>query len=396
MERALVTILNTAAQDPRAAIRNIVCTMREPGPLADQLHRSVTIDSLRIKGRNRLAALKLSKLIARLRPNIVHARNFNTWADCLLACRLSPAPRPMPVLGFHGLETAGGFSVRRKRLARWIRSASKHFTTVSQSGARQLRDELGVPRQHISILPNGVDTTRFAPADGPTRDAIRISLGIPDGRCVIVMVGSLVPVKDHQTAIEAVKRSAKDIGPTELLIVGDGPLLDTLRSGAQALPDNVRASFLGRRGDVADVLRAADLFLLTSRYEQMSNALLEAMACGVAAVATDVGDNPLLIEHQRSGLIVPAADPEALAQAVTDLLTSQDVRKRFSDNARRRAVQRFDIATATERYTRYYQTLINQGPANDDELIRAPSPSAGSGPEDDQELTDVRDCGRRL
>lgn len=359
MEKAVVTILNRITENPRTHIAHTVCTMRQPGPLADDLHGSIRLESLAIRGRDRLAALKLSKLMDRVRPTVVHARNFNTWLDCLLACRLSSKPRPTAVLGFHGLETAEGLPLRRKLLSHWIRRAATHFTTVSQSGAEQLRGDFGVPQENITILHNGVDTEQFSPADESARRAIRADLAIPEDRCVILMVGALVPVKDHHTAIEALKIAAPNIGQTELLIVGDGPLREDLNARASELPTNIRTRFLGVRHDVADLLRASDLFMTTSRYEQMSNALLEAMSTGLPAIATNVGDNALLVEHQRTGLIVPPADAQSLADAVTELADSPRNRRTFAESSRRKAVAQFDIDATADRYRVYYEQLIN-------------------------------------
>ncbi len=356
MERGLLSFL---AQPAALAVRNVVCTMRGPGTLAKELPANTELDALGYVGRHPLSAIGLSKVLRRHRPEVVHARNFNTWCDCVLACRLTQSPKPKAVLGFHGLETDGGFTPVQRRRARWLGFASHQFTSVSRAGADQLTRELGVDEQNIRWLANGVDTSRFTPPDARQKQRKREALGIDPSERVVLMVGSLVPVKDHAAAIDAVKHHIGPIQPVRLLIVGDGRLRDEIREQADHVGRGTRVTLLGERHDIPEILRAADVFALSSRSEQMSSALTEAMATGIAVVATDVGDSARVVEHRHSGLIVPPANPAALGHALAELLANPDDRRRLGANARRRAVERFDLAAAAHAYTRYYESLAN-------------------------------------
>ncbi len=354
MERGLVALLRQPALH---SMRNIVCTMRSGGPLLEELPGHVETEVLGIEGRRPLSALRLARVFAKHRPRIVHARNYNTWSDCVLACHLSPDPRRVPVFGFHGLESDGGFSGRQARRVRWLGLSSQLFTTVSSAGTRQLQGELGIPPEQIHLLVNGVDSHHFAPADGCARRTAREQLGIGPDELVVVMVGALVSVKDHACALDAARRVGTNLGRLRLLIVGEGPLRGALQTQARTLPSNIHTTLLSTRRDVVDILHAGDLFVLPSRYEQMSQALLEAMATGMAVVATDVGDNERIVEHGRSGLIVAPRDPGALGQAMEFLLGDGARRRRLGEAGRASVTERFEAWATADAYARFYELL---------------------------------------
>lgn len=357
MERSLVSIVSLTRSGP---FKHVVCTLRSGGPLLEALPADVEVECLGIVAKSRTAGLRLAGVIRRHQADIVHARNWNTWCDSALAARLARLSPPIVVLGFHGLETAGGFTPVQRRRAKRLRLTYRPFATVSRAGCRQLTRELGVSPDRIRILTNGVDVGRFAPVDVQKRTACRIALNVDEDELVIVTVGSLVEVKDHATALRGIEKCASFPGRIHVLIVGDGPLRSALEARARNWTGTARATFLGAREDVAGVLAAADLFVLSSRYEQMSNALLEAMACGLCVVATDVGDNAVVVEDGVSGCIVPAEAPEAIAGAVIRLGADAAMRKRMGEAARRRMVERFDIHTTAEQYVRYYDSLLSR------------------------------------
>lgn len=340
-------------------VKHVICTMREPGPLAAKLPHHVAVDSLGIRGRNRLAALRLAAAIRRHRPDVVHARNWNTWLDATVAKRLDTASSHQLVLGYHGLEHDNGFSPRQKRLARWLRLSTHSFTTVSHAGRDELARDLGVPTDRIRILANGVDTTQYSPPSEDARRAARKTLDIAPDDVVAVMVAALVSVKDHLTVLDAVAHLDATLGQLRLLIIGDGPLRDTIAQRAAQLPDATRVTLLGRRSDVPRLLHAADFLILASRYEQMSNALLEAMASGLTVIATDVGDSARVLDHGRCGMIVPARDRHAMSHAIARVAHNRTLRRQLGHAAKTRVVDHFRIEDSVARYTQFYSSLAN-------------------------------------
>ncbi len=350
--------MSMLAEPALQRMRHIACALREAGPLARELPECVEMVALNVRGRSFLSAPRLARVIARHRPQVVHARNWGTWIDAVVACRLVRGGRPAAVLGFHGLEADTGFSVRRRRWAQRFGLASRRFTAVCHAGAEQLGDELNVPADRISVLESGVDASRFRAASRSQRIAIRDRLGIGPSERVVIMVGSLVTVKDHDAAIRAVGECARRVGRVRLLVVGDGPLRADLEAQARDLHCDARVDFLGIRGDIDSLLRVADVYISSSRYEQMSNAVMEAMAAEVPVVATDVGDHARLIRHDRTGIIVPRRDPVALARALAGLLTNPGKRRALGEAARDRIAEQFDLPCAAERYACYYESIV--------------------------------------
>jgi glycosyltransferase involved in cell wall biosynthesis len=350
MERSLVRLLQRLSAERD---NHVVCTLRERGPLGEDLPRGVPLESLNVAGRDRRVALRLARVIRKYKPDVVHARNWNTWPDAVLACHLARSVSPDLVLGFHGLETQNGFSIKQRRLARWLRLSKRKFTTVSHAGKEQLTAQLAIPPDRIDVLLNGVDTEKFVPAEPHQRRIARDALGIGENEIAVATVGSLVQVKNHAMLLNSWRRCASNAAPARLLVVGDGPLRLSLQDTAN---DSPRVDWLGSRSDVLPVLHAADAFVLPSNYEQMSNALLEAMSCGLPVIATDVGDNRLIIEHDRSGFVVPVNDPIAMAHALQKMIDDPARRRRLGQAARDRVAEHYDFDSTVARYDRYYET----------------------------------------
>lgn len=193
--------------------------------------------------------------------------------------------------------------------------------------------------QRTDVIPSGVDTDRFAP--GRDRAAAKTRLGLESGTVVIGTVGRLEPRKGTDTLLDAFAALRSEHSDVALVVVGEGPLRLELAARAERLGIASRVRFLGDRPDVDEVLAALDLFVLPSRTEGMSNALLEAMAMALPVVATAVGGTPEVITDGRSGLLVPADDPPAMAASIGFVL---------ADPARGRGLGAAARAVVEERY----------------------------------------------
>ena len=203
------------------------------------------------------------------------------------------------------------------RLLHAVNRAARVFS-VSES-LRQLLIAHGASPQQIEVVGNGVDTTRFAPQD---RAASRNSLDIPATACVLVSVGGLVPRKGFHRVIEVLPQIRQAYPELIFLVVGgasaEGNNRPELERQVQALGLQDCVRFLGPRrpDELSAILSAADVFVLATSNEGWANVFLEAMACGLPVVTTDVGGNKEVVSDDNLGIVVPFGDREALRQAI--------------------------------------------------------------------------------
>lgn len=207
-------------------------------------------------------------------------------------------------------------------------------------------------------IPNGVDAARFAPGDAAARAAVRASLGLAVDDIACVCVASLTPVKCHDDLVQGFAQAQRGEPRLRLLLVGDGPLRARVEAQVDALGLGDRVTLLGDRRDIEALLPAMDLGVLVSSTEGMSNAVLEMMACGLPVVASAVGGNPQLVAHGDSGLLVPARDPDALAQALLALAGDPARRATMAASARARIESDYSLATMARAFERLYGQLL--------------------------------------
>lgn len=232
-----------------------------------------------------------------------------------------------------------------------------HVVAVSEPIQEELR-AAGVPAHKITRIANGIDTAPYRRVWHDTeREAVRASLGILPERLAIGMVSQLSIEKGHVYALDAIAQLRPRFPQLLLVVIGDGPELPTLQAAVTRQNLEQHVLFCGRRSDIADVMRAFDIFLLPSLLEGLPMALLEAMATGQPAVASHVGDVDKAIQDGMSGLLVPPANPTALAAALARLAASPDLRLNLGRAAADRINQQFSARQMARQYCRLYDSL---------------------------------------
>jgi glycosyltransferase involved in cell wall biosynthesis len=200
---------------------------------------------------------------------------------------------------------------------------------------------VGVNPAQMHLVPNGVDTRRFAPQSEGR--ALQRELGLPPSTPLIGFVGRLAPEKGPEVFLRAAWLLRRSLPEAHFAVIGTGPLEEVLDEMRRTLQMESYVHLCGLRNDLPSVYASLDLLMLTSYSEAMPLVLLEAMACGVPVVATAVGGVPELVEHGATGYLARENDYEGLAAFAHTLLTRGHERAAFSRRARERAVEDFDI-----------------------------------------------------
>ena len=322
-------VVEYALAHDRERFSPIVCTIRGGGPLEDTLTRAgVPVHVLGRPGRmNPAPLLRLVRLVGRFDDPIVHGHNF---AGTSLAAPAAVLAGACAVLRTeHNVVVSDS---RIRRLVSRLAAARENAQTAVSDCVREshLADGRIGPERFVTVR-NGIDDARIRGAG--SRDELRAELGIGEGRLLFLAVGSLTLQKNHALLIEA----AQLIGDPRIVfaIAGEGPLRSEVERKIRDAGLEERVRLLGRRLDVPGLLRAADVFVLSSDYEGLPITALEAMAAGVPPVVTAVGGTPEVIVDGENGLLVPPRDPDALAGALRHLADDEVARTRLAEGARR-------------------------------------------------------------
>jgi len=287
-------------------------------------------------------ALRLAAWLRRRRPAVFHAHM--TWPlGCKWAMAAAVLARVPVVVATVQLWVDIPVTASRRIQAHVLGEGIGTLVAVSEDAGRRMRGDLGWGGR-VTVVRNAVALERFpAPAPAPRRP--------PGAPAVAVVPARLVEQKGHADLLEAARR----VPDVRFLCAGDGPLRAALEQRARRLGVADRVLFLGHRSDVPELLREAHMAVLPSLYEGLPLSLVEAMAAARPVVATDAGGSREVVEHGKTGLLVPPRDPAALAEAVGRLASDEALAARFGDAGRRRVERDFSASEMVARVERIYQ-----------------------------------------
>lgn len=244
---------------------------------------------------------------------------------------------------------------RRLRVRTALRRA-RLVVALSPSAARDLVDFIGVDASRVRIVPNGVPSTPYTPAEPTRRSTARVALGVAD-ETTILYVGALVPEKGVDVAIEAVARARE----VQLVVVGEGPERGRLEKLAERGAAG-RVRFLGWIAEPRLAYAAADLVVLPSKGgDSMPATLIEAGYCALPAISTRIGSIDEIVRPNETGMLVEAGDIEGFCAAVIRLASSPSLRERFGSAARRHCLAHFDIDVVAASWEQVLQEATKPG-----------------------------------
>lgn len=354
LENGVVNLINHM---PPSRYRHAIICATDHTDFIKRIHRrDVAVYALNKQPGNDLhAQYRLWKLLRQLRPAIVHTRNIGTIEYVIPALLAGVARR---VHGEHGRDMLDidGRNKKYLLMRRLYAPFVSRFITMSRDLEQWLVEVVGIRRDKVTQLYNGVDLERFNNATVYNRH----QFGLNENDFVIGTVGRLQGEKDQATLIKAfslLQTERPSTGAIKLLIIGDGPEREKLERLAVERGMADRTLFLGPRDDVASMLGLLDLFVLPSLGEGISNTILEAMAAALPVVATNVGGNPELVDEGRTGLLVAAADERAMADAITVYIKSPELLLQHGAAGRKVVEERFSILAMVNRYMESYDAL---------------------------------------
>jgi glycosyltransferase involved in cell wall biosynthesis len=303
-----------------------------------------------VRGASMFAPIAVARAIAATHADVVHVHT-GSWFKGARAARRAGVHRV--IYTEHGREHNDPWPKRQldHLASRW----TDVVVGVSQRLARYLATNVRVDPAKLCVVHNGVDTTTFSPGAAP--DELRAALGIPSNALVIGSVGRLEPVKAYHTFLDAVKVLSEQVSwPFVAVICGDGSQRAALTDRAKELGLGSLIRLPGWTDKPVDFYRLLDVFVLPSVSEGQSVSLLEAMACGIAPVVTDVGANAEMIGSDLRGQIVRVSDPEALARVIIATLSGPT--DRIGRTMRERAHTLYSLGRMAEQYERLYRGTV--------------------------------------
>ena len=308
------------------------------------------------------SVFRLAMLIAREKPDVVQGWMYH--ADLLTSLALLLSGRVGRTRFYWGVRCSDmdtskyGFALRLAIWACTWLSWLPDAVIANSFAGRRVHRELGYRARRFPVIPNGVDTERFKP-DREARRRIRAELGIEEDKPVLAMIARVDPMKDHATFLDALDK----LPDVAAILAG---------KGTEQLKGRADLHCLGVRDNVEQIYAASDVVVLSSAFgEGFPNVLVEGMACGLAPVATDVGDCAEIMGG--IGKIVQPGDPDALADAVRDVLAEGgDAVRVIGQQSRQRIVQQFSLGRATEAFDRLYFESDLAGVDAESESARQP------------------------
>ncbi|TWT89695.1 putative glycosyltransferase EpsF [Pseudobythopirellula maris] len=324
----------------------VVC-LKEPGPLGEELAAGgYTVHSHLLRSKWDLRVLP--RLVRLLRERRIGAVVTVGAGDKMFWGRLAAkiAGTPVVASALHSTGWPDGVG----RLNRLLTPITDAFIAVAEPHGRHMVEKERFPQRKVRVIPNGVDTGRFAPLEGSM--AIRQEIGVAPTAPLVGILAALRPEKNHELYLDAARRVLAEIPEAVFLVIGDGPRREALERYAREIGVEHAVRFLGNRSDVPEVLAALEVVALTSHNEANPVSILEAMSTGKPVVATDVGSVHRSVIDGQTGWLVAPGDECGLAKRLVELLLDPVLARQMGAAGRRHVASRASLGVMVRGYER--------------------------------------------
>ncbi len=309
------------------------------------------------------AAWRLSRVVKRLRPDVVHAHDAHGTAMASLGLSLgSPTPAPALIV-----SRRVDFHLNRNSFSRWKHRQVDFFIAASEAIRKMLVAD-GVPSERAVTVHEGIDLEHVLAAP-PVN--VHQAFWLPHQAPVVGNVAALVPHKGHRHLIEAAHLVVREMPDTRFIILGEGELREQLERQIRDYHLEKHVLLPGFRTDVIGCIKGFDLFVMSSVTEGLGTSLLDAMACSRASVATRAGGIPELVEAGRTGVLVEPRDHAAMAREIVRLLKDDGLRRQMGEAARTRVAERFTVERMIAETAAVYERVAGRPHAAD--IARQPA-----------------------
>ncbi len=354
MEYGVIKLVNRL--DPDRIQSMIVCLRHQTEDARQLLAGTIPVFELRKSpGRNWRLIGRLAALFRAEKVDIVHSHNWSTLLYSVAAAWLAGVP--VVVHGEHGKDDT---NVDRRRLlaSRFLVKGVARVCAVSKDLTEEVVRDWRIPRERVARIANGVDLEAFGGNDAI--DKLREEFGLTPANRVVMNTGGFRTIKDHPTLLRAFARVHREDSDARLLLVGSGSATDP-RAGLDRMASELgivdAVRFVGVRQDIPKVLQICDVYVNSSRFEGMSNTILEAMAAGRPVVATAVGGNPELVQDGVTGFLAPAGEEGPLAVRIGELLRDGPLRSRMGAAGRAQVEAEHSMSGMVRAYSDLYEDL---------------------------------------
>lgn len=311
------------------------------------------------------AFLSLRTLFKRIRPDVVHTHSSKPGVVGRIAAKISGTPVVMhTVHGFAFPAARGVFDKFLYYVMEWLGSRFCDGVVVLKDDDKFISvNDLRVSEKSVYLIPNGVDVEKYHPRSRDDRRELRRKLlGVGDDVVVVGMVGRLWRQKNPECLLKAfaslVDKAANQ--RVHLFFIGDGELRKELEVLIESFNLSDKITLLGWRTDVPDLLAALDIFVLPSRWEGLSLALLEASSCGLPVVATDIPGNRDAVIEGVDGMLFPMEDATALAERLSLLVASAELRDRLGNAGREKILKSYRLDSRVKKMADLYSCLAER------------------------------------